>query len=102
MAPLERDPSAGMNGAVAAVLRGERSATGLTLEELSGKTDIPVVSLQRYLKGKRHLDVDVVWNIAVALEMEPDDVWRQASTRLKREAGDPFAVQESAARDEDD
>lgn len=102
MAPLERDPSAGMNGAVAAVLRGERSATGLTLEELSGKTDIPVVSLQRYLKGKRHLDVDVVWNIAVALEMEPDDVWRQAFTRLKREAGDPFAVQESAARDEDD
>lgn len=100
MAPLERDPAAGMNGAVAAVLRGERAASGVTLEELSGMTEIPVVSLQRYLKAKRHLDVDIVWNIALALDLEPTDVFSQAKVRLERE--NPFAVQESAARDEDD
>lgn len=99
MAAIERDPAAGMNGAVAAVLRGERAASGVTLDELSGKTGIPTVSLQRYLKGKRHLDIDVAWGIAVALDLDPSTVFAQAQDRMKRE--NPYAIQDTAARNED-
>ena len=91
-----------MNGAVAAVLRGERAASGITLDELSGKTGIPAVSLQRYLKGKRHLDVDIVWTIAGGLEIDVSDVFARAAGRLAaNHAGHSILVQETAARDEE-
>lgn len=93
-----------MNGAVAAVLRGERAASGVTLDELSGRTGIPTVSLQRYLKGKRHLDVDIVWTIAGGLELDVSEVFSRAAARYachQAGHGQDFLVQETAARDEE-
>jgi transcriptional regulator with XRE-family HTH domain len=119
MSPVEKDHAAGLNGAVAAVLRGERAAAGLTLEELADRSGVPVVSLRRFLAGERAINVAVLHSVTQALGVEPSEVLEAAQTRLERRLvadlgpdkvakvqrpapADPYAVQELAARSEDE
>lgn len=80
------DPRPSLNEAVAAVLRSERSAQKLTLDELATATAIPRVSLQRYLAGTRAMDVDQLASIAKALRLDVAEVLADAQRRLARSA----------------
>lgn len=84
MAPVEKDPQKGLNGAVAAVLRGERAALGMKIADLAEAADIPEVSVQRYLAGKRPIDMAILHALSEALGVEPDEVTTSAKGRLTR------------------
>lgn len=94
MSPIEKDPSLGLNGMVAAVLRGERAArlSRVTQDDLAEKSGIPLVSLRRYLNGKRHIDMSVLAGICDGLGLDPQDVMRKARERLSEEASSLRAV----------
>lgn len=79
-----------LNAAVAAVLRGERAALGLTIEELSRRSGIPAVSLQRFLAARRTINFDVLEDLAPAVRMQPADIVILAQERISR--GDPELV----------
>lgn len=74
----------GINQAAAAVLRGELAALDWTLEDLSRASGIPRVSVQRYLKGTRRMDLDTLGTIAVALGTDAATVMSAAVARLDR------------------
>lgn len=101
MSPVEKDHSAGLNGAVAAVLRGERAATGLTLDQLAEKSGISLTSVQRFLQAKRDINVAVLAALAEALDTTPEAVVAAAQERLARQTAGKYAIQTEAARDED-
>lgn len=84
MTPIERDPNKGLNGAVAAVLRAERAAASqrLTQDEIADKAEIPVVSLRRYLNGKRAIDMSVLSAICKAMGVDPQYVMAEANKRV--------------------
>lgn len=86
MTPVEKDPSAGMNGAVAAVLRAELAvrprAQRLTYKQLSEISGVSLPSMQRYLAAGRHIDVATLDAICEALELDPAWVIQQAAERL--------------------
>jgi len=84
MNATEKDHSAGLNGAVAAVLRGERAATGMTLEQLAEASGIPLVSVQRFLAAKRAIDVQVLSALSDALGVSAIHVVKSAQERLAR------------------
>lgn len=84
MAPLEKDPTAGLNAAVAAAFRAERGALGMTFDELSEKSGVPVRSLMRFLNAQRHMDVAVVDAISEGLGMTPLEVIENAQRRLAK------------------
>lgn len=74
----------GINGAVAAVLRGELAAQGKTQGDLADLSGIPVVSVQRYLAPSRAIDVEVMEKLATALGRTVLDVLTAATARLAR------------------
>ncbi len=75
-------------------MRGERAAKGLSLEQVADRSGIPVVSVQRYIAGKRAIDVAILAALAEALELSPRELIEAAESRLSR-------MDEIAARDED-
>lgn len=76
-----RAPDEGINGAVAAVLRGERAAMGITIAELSERSGVPVVTVQRLLAGRRPFTVAVLDQLAYALGRTGADVHLDAQSR---------------------
>lgn len=94
MSPVEKDHAAGLNGALAAAMRGERAAKGLSLDQVADRSGIPVVSVQRYMAGKRAIDVATLAALAEALELSPRELIEAAESRLAR-------MDDIAARDED-
>lgn len=79
-----------MNSAVAAVLRAEIAATGMTQSELEQRSGIPIVSLQRYLAGKRPISVETLDAVAGALGMTILDVFEEVERRRgRRESATP-------------
>lgn len=84
MAPIERDPEKGLNGAVAAVLRGERAAmrARLTQDEVADLAEMPVVSLRRYLNGKRPIDMATLDAICKAMGITAEYVMSRAHERV--------------------
>lgn len=91
MSPIEKDPGLGLNGMVAAVLRGARASrmTRLTQDELAAKAGIPLVSLRRYLNGHRNIDMAVLAAICDAMGVDPHDVIAEARRRLLEEPPSP-------------
>lgn len=71
----------GLNGAVVAVLREERAAAGLTLEEVAGRAGIPVVSVQRFLSARRRMTMDTFDALCGALGLDPVEVMGRAERR---------------------
>lgn len=76
----------GINGAVAAELRAERAALGLTQEQVSGLSGIPLVTVQRLLAAKRAIDVEQLDKLARALGTTAERVMVNAVARLSRSA----------------
>ena len=79
--------STGLNGAVAATLRGEVAAQGLSQADLSARSGIPLVSVQRYLKPSRAIDVATLDQMARALGTDAQTVMMAAAMRLARDGG---------------
>lgn len=91
----EKRPQEGLNAAIAATLNGERVAAGLSFDELAQRTGISARTLKRYLSSvERHIDVNTLGSISVALDVPLAEVLRSASRRLDR--GDTPAPQADA------
>lgn len=73
-----------LNQAVADVLRGEMATLRWTLATLSAASDIPKVSVQRYLKGARDIDVAVLDKLARAMGTDAVSVMTAAMEHLDR------------------
>lgn len=69
---------------VAAVLRGERAVAGMTIEELAERSGVPKVSVQRFLAGRRAINLDVLEALCTGLRLTPEDVVAQARERQQR------------------
>lgn len=77
----------GLNGALIDFFRAEMAARRITQPELATLSGIPVVSLQRYLAGKRMMTVEVVEQIAGAFDLSAvQAAMRAESAREEREA----------------
>lgn len=83
MTPVPQ-PHKGLNAAVAAVLRAERAAQDLTVQELADSADIPYATLRRYLKAERHIDVATLAELCEALDIDVEDVVIRAVERLRK------------------
>lgn len=84
MARNQEDPQAGINGAVAAVLRAEMAANDWTQQELATASGIPQVTVQRYLKPTREIPLPKLYALALALGTTPDELMRAALERMAR------------------
>lgn len=85
MNTLEKDPSKGLNAALAATLNGERTANGMTFEALAKATGISKRTLMRQLSTmERNLNVADVEIIARQFGLTPAEVFVMADARLKR------------------
>lgn len=86
MSPVEKDPSAGINAAVAAELRAERGAQKVTVDALAQRSGIPKRTLLRLLNAERGIALGPLAAIAEALGVPASLVVSRAEERLGREA----------------
>lgn len=85
MAPVEKDHSRGLNGALAAEIRAEmgvQEVSGHQLAELSG---IDRLTLRRYLKTERGWTTANVEAVSQALGLDPGELMRRAVERRDRQ-----------------
>lgn len=78
--------ASGLNGAVAAVLRGMLKEAGMRQADLADLSGIPAVSVQRYLAPTRAIDVEVLEKMSRALGSDPMRVMVRAAELLERRA----------------
>lgn len=86
MSPIEKDPSVGINAAVAAELRAERGAQKITVEALAQRSGVPKRTLLRLLNAERGIAMEPLTAIAGALNVPVSLVVSRAEERLEREA----------------
>lgn len=85
MNTVEKDPSKGLNAALAATLNGERVASGMTFDELAAATGISKRTLLRQLSTmERDMNIATVAAIATAVGLPLTDVLVAAERRLER------------------
>ncbi|MGG7507980.1 helix-turn-helix domain-containing protein [Plantibacter sp. YIM 135249] len=72
--------------AVAAQLRAERAIAQLTIDELASASGLVRGTLLRYLNGKRDIPVPALYQIGMALGVEPHDIVERATARQKKDA----------------
>lgn len=82
---FEPNPKRGLNGAVAAALRAEHGRKKVTYEAIATATGLSKTSVERYLNGKRHMDLAVVDGLARALGSTAEDVMREVADQRRRE-----------------
>lgn len=80
---IERDRGRGWNAAVAAQLRAERAARGLTVDELADRAGIPRRTLMRLLNAQRALDVAHLAALASAVDLSVGELLARAEARLE-------------------
>jgi transcriptional regulator with XRE-family HTH domain len=78
---VENDKSP-LNQALAAELRYERGAAGLTIDKLAETADITRATLLRVLAGKRDINVTQLAKLGIALKITPEELLRRAVTRM--------------------
>lgn len=86
MSPVEKDPSVGINAAVAAELRAERGAQKITVDALAQRSGIPKRTLLRLLNAERGITLGPLAAITEALDVPMSLVVSRAEERLGREA----------------
>lgn len=70
--------------AVAAELRGEAAAQGITHATLSKLSGVPKVSVQRYLAGERDFPMAAFYRLVEALSVDPAELMAAAVRRMER------------------
>lgn len=89
MSAIDRNPSEGLNAAVAAELRRERAAQQVTIDTIVEQTGLSRSTVLNTLNAKRLLGVEAVAAIAQALGVSVTTIFSRAETRLT--AGAAFA-----------
>lgn len=70
--------------AVAAELRAERAAAGITIAALASDAGIPEVTLRRYLKNTRDLPLPALVALSFALGVNPAIILTRAQERAEQ------------------
>ena len=78
----DRNPSEGLNAAVAAELRRERAAQQVTIDTLVERTGLSRSTVLNTLNAKRLLGVEAVASIAQALEVSVTTIFARAEGRI--------------------
>lgn len=94
-----------INTAVAAQIRAEAGAAGISNAELARRAGIPVVSINRYLTTKgepRQINVATLAAIATALNVEPGWLLTEAQRRLDGALADVSQADVTLAAYDDD
>ena len=82
MSTIDRNPSEGLNAAVAAELRRERAAQQVTIETLVERTGLSRSTVLNSLNAKRLLGVEAVAAIAQALGVGVTTIFVRAEGRI--------------------
>lgn len=82
MTPIEPDPQAGLNGAVADELRAMKARRRSSNEQIAERSGIPLVSVNRYMAGKRPINLAVLSELAAALDADPAEIVSGALAEL--------------------
>lgn len=88
------DAHGGLNAAVAATLNGERTAAGLTHDDLAELSGVNKRTLMRLLKAQRDIDVNVMAALAAVFNLTPAELLAKAEDWQRRT--DPEAAREAA------
>ena len=102
--PLEKDPEKGLNGAIAAELRAERSAQRITFDALADLTKISKRTLLRVFGGERHITSAYLETICEELGLPMSVIVKRAERRLDHVDTPgviPFPAQMAAKRAEE-
>lgn len=82
MSTIDRNPSEGLNAAVAAELRRERAAQQVTIDTLVARTGLSRSTVLNTLNAKRLLGVEAVAAIAKVLGVSVTTIFARAEGRL--------------------
>jgi len=70
--------------ALAAQLRAERAAAGLTIDQLSEASGVPKQTLMRYLKGTRDIPMSTFYALAEGLGLPAETILARAEGRYRQ------------------
>lgn len=109
MTPLEKDHEKGLNGAIAAELRAERSAQRITFDRLEDLTEVPRRTLIRVLNGERAINMAMLELLCEVLDVPMSEISRRAEIRLgggvglavRQDLSDPDFILAASDRDVD-
>lgn len=76
------DQKSAANRALAAEIRAERAAVGLTVKELAIRSGVPYGTLNRILPGERDISYTQMVQIAAALHVDPAELSNRAMRRM--------------------
>lgn len=79
---MDSNKSAAFAAAIAAQLRAERAAAGLTIEDLSALSGASRSSVFRYLSGARDIGVGSLFAITQAMGLSVAEFTRRAEDRI--------------------
>lgn len=94
-------PGSEFNRCLMTELRAERSMRNMTVKQLAEKAGIFHGTLLRYLNNHRDMPVPVLYDVAVALDIDPGVLIDRAAARLAAESARPAPAQLSFAEPTD-
>ena len=86
MAKIDKDPTKGLNAAVAAELRAERVAQEVTFDDLVERVSLSRATTWRLLNAERLITIEALVEFAGALGVSVLEIVERAEKRLAREA----------------
>lgn len=69
--------------ALAAQLRAERAASGMTQDELAQRVGVSKMTIRRYLTGERPVVIPHFVELAAAFGLTPDELIRRSNERTE-------------------
>jgi transcriptional regulator with XRE-family HTH domain len=79
-------PDEGLNAAMAAEIRAERAAKGITIVDLAAQVGISKTKMLHILKPSIDIDVPDLAALGAVFDLEPHELMIRAQDRLKRES----------------
>lgn len=89
MVNIAKDPAIGLNGAVAAELRPERAAKGITFDALTERVSLSKSTLLLLFNARRLISLEALVEITSALGISVIEIIERAENRLEREPSEP-------------
>ena len=91
MVNIDKDPTKGLNAAVAAELRAERKAQEVTFDDLVERVSLSRNTTWRLLNAERLITIEALVEVAGALGVSVLEIVERAEKRLARETLPPPA-----------
>lgn len=89
MANIDKDPTKGLNAAVAAELRAERVAQEVTFDDLVKRVSLSRATTWRLLNAERLITIEALVEVAGALGVSVLEIVERAEKRLAKDAPPP-------------